>query len=329
MIVVKTPYRISFFGGGTDYPSYYKEFGGQVLSATFNKYCYISVRNLPPFFAHKHRIVYSQVENVVEISDIEHSAVRAVLGEFDDGKGYEVHHDGDLPARSGLGSSSSFLVGLVHAMRALKGDLSSKNILANEALRFEQDVLKENVGSQDQIATAYGGLNKIQFFQSGAFNVNPIVISKEKKEHLEENLMLFFTGVSRNATEIVKEQLENTKNNTSYLLDMFNQVDEAIDIISNETRELDDFGRLLHEGWMIKRGLSTKISNSFIDSIYDTARKNGALGGKLLGAGGGGFVLFYVNSEYQQGVLDALSDLVYIPFHFENSGSSIVVYEPE
>ena len=166
MIITKTPFRISFFGGGTDYPSYYREHGGQVLSSTFNKYCYLSVRNLPPFFTHKHRIVYSQVENVTKIADISHAAVRAVLSEFDDGHGYEIHHDGDLPARSGLGSSSSFLVGLVHAMRALKGDLSSKKILSNEAIRFEQDVLKENVGSQDQISAAYGGLNKIEFFQN-------------------------------------------------------------------------------------------------------------------------------------------------------------------
>ena len=329
MIIAKTPYRISFFGGGTDYPSYFKESGGQVLSTSFNKFCYISVRHLPPFFKHKHRIVYSEVENVAKISDISHAAVRAILSEYDDGSGYEIHHDGDLPARSGLGSSSCFLVGLVHAMRALRGDFSSKKTLAQEALRFEQTVLMENVGSQDQVSTAYGGLNKIEFSQNGDFNVSTVVLPKGRKDRLEGNLMLFFTGITRNATDIVQEQLNNTKNNNDYLSNMFNQVDEAIDILSSEDKELDGFGRLLHEGWLLKKRLSTQISNSFIDSIYETARKNGALGGKLLGAGGGGFILFYVEPCYQQNILEALSDLVHIPFQFENSGSSIIVYEPE
>lgn len=329
MIITKTPYRMSFFGGGTDYPSHYLQHGGQVISCSFNKYCYISCRRLPPFFEHKHRIVYSQVENVNRASEIKHPAVRAILSEFEDEHGLEIHHDGDLPARSGLGSSSSFVVGLLHALRAQKGQLSNKEFLAKEAIRIEQSVMKEHVGSQDQIAAAYGGFNNIQFFQDGSFRVNPVIAPKKTFETLNSNLLLFFTGLTRFASDIAKEQINNTNRNISNLNEMNGQVDEAIKILNGNERHLHDFGLLLNEAWKLKRGLSSQITNSLVDDVYEKAIKNGALGGKLLGAGGGGFIVFYADAEKHENIKKSLSELINIPFDFESGGSSIVSYEPE
>lgn len=328
MIITKTPFRISFFGGGTDYHAWYKEHGGAVLSTSIDKYCYISCRFLPPFFDHKHRIVYSKIENVTAIENIEHPSVRAVFQWLNVSEGIEVHHDGDLPARSGLGSSSAFTVGLIHALRALKGLQSSKNELAKGACHVEQNVIGENVGSQDQIAAAYGGLNFIEFQQSGDFSVKPVVLAMEKQERLNDHMMLFFTGLTRIASEIAADQIQNIPNRVSELNSMRAMVDEALSILSSQKLNFSDFGRLLHESWCLKRRLSSTISTSRIDYFYDVAMKAGAKGGKLLGAGGGGFFLIFAEPEIQPRIREALSELVYVPFRFERSGSELALYQP-
>jgi D-glycero-alpha-D-manno-heptose-7-phosphate kinase len=328
MIISKTPFRISFFGGGTDYPVWYKEHRGAVLSTTIDKYCYITLRYLPPFFPHKHRIVYSKIEMVKDVNEILHPAVKAVLNYFKINEGVEIHHDGDLPARTGLGSSSAFTVGLLNSLYALNGKRVSKNQLTKEAIYLERDVLKENVGAQDQTAAAYGGLNKIYFSGDDEIKVEPIAIEKARIKELESHLMLFFTGLSRTASEIAKTQIENTPQKQKELFLMYQMVDEAISILS-EKRDILDFGRLLNETWKLKRGLSDKISNSEIDKIYETAMKAGALGGKILGAGGGGFILFFASPEKQPKIKEALKNLLEVNFNFENNGSQIIYYNPE
>lgn len=325
MIISRTPFRISFFGGGTDYPVWYRKNGGAVLCTTIDKYCYITVRYLPPFFEHKHRIVYGKIENVKYISQVQHPAVRALLEFFDIDKGVEIHHDGDLPARSGLGSSSSFTVGLLHSLYALKGVITSKFQLAKEAIHIEREILKENVGSQDQVAAAYGGLNRIVFDEDDRFRVEPITIGKEKILQLQNHLMLIFTGLSRFASEIAEEQIKNTPVKAKELNSIQQMVDEARDVL-NGNRDILEFGRLLHEVWKIKRSISSRISNLTIDNIYDTALKAGAMGGKLLGAGGGGFMLLFVPPEKHQEVKCALKNLLEVRFSFENEGSQIIYY---
>lgn len=329
MIITKTPFRISFFGGGTDYPAWYRENGGSVLATSINKYCYITCRHLPPFFEHKHRIVYSAIENVRQIDEIMHPAVRAVFHWAKVQDGLEIHHDGDLPARSGLGSSSAFTVGLVHALKALRGEHISKGELAKQAIHIEQDLIKENVGSQDQICAAVGGFNRIDFLTSGDFVTSPIIMSDLRRKSLNGHLMLFFTGFTRIASEIAKDQIENLSNRANELRAMHAMVDEAIAILVNRDSSLDDFGKLLHEGWQYKRSLSKRISTPEIDEIYETAIKAGALGGKILGAGGGGFLLLFVRPDRQPDVMEALSGLVRVPFQFESSGSSVALYQPD
>ncbi|RJQ48177.1 MAG: kinase [Gammaproteobacteria bacterium] len=328
MIISRTPFRISFFGGGTDYPAWFRENGGVVLATTIDKYCYISCRYLPPFFEHKYRVVYSKIENALEISQIEHPAAKAVLEWLKCNRGLEIHHDGDLPARSGLGSSSSFTVGLINAIMALNGRYISKEELANNAIHIEQDVLKENVGSQDQISVAHGGFNRIEFKRDNTYDVVPVVLPKSKLEMLEGSLMLFFTGISRFSSEVAKTQIENLKKREPELRRMEEMVGEALSILNGGENSLDDFGRLLDEAWRYKKSLSDKISNLTIDQIYEKALKSGALGGKILGAGGGGFLLLYVPLENQQQVKSQLTHLVHVPFHFENTGSRIVLYHP-
>ncbi len=313
MIITKTPYRISFFGGGTDHPSWFRENHGKVLSTTFNKYCYISVRHLPPFFEHKYRVVYSKIESVNNIDEIIHPSVRESLQYFKCTQGLEIHHDGDLPARSGIGSSSSFTVGLVNAMNTLKGSMRSSEELAKTAIHIEQDLIKECVGSQDQVATAYGGFNEIDFNMDGTFSVNPIIISQDRKVNLNDHLMLFFTGISRFSSEMREMQA---------------MVGEGLSILTNDNSSLDEFGFLLNDAWKMKSSLSKDITNSGIDDIYDIAIKNGAIGGKILGAGGGGFILFFAKPEYQNKIKKALSGLTFVPFKFENSGSKVVLYQP-
>lgn len=327
MIISKTPFRISFFGGGTDYPVCYKKNGGAVLSTTIDKYCYITARYLPPFFSHKHRIAYSKIETVNSIEEIIHPSVRATLNFLKIDKGVEIHHDGDLPARTGLGSSSSFTVGLLNSIYALKGKMPTKEQLAKEAIHIERDVLKENVGSQDQTAVAFGGFNKIYFNGEDDIRVFPITIDKNRIQELNNNLMLFFTGFLRTASEIAKLQIENTPNKLSELNTMKKMVDEAVEIL--KSGDLNDFGRLLNESWKIKRTLSFEISNEEIDLIYSKAIKAGALGGKLLGAGGGGFIIFFAPQEKQDSVRKALGGLLEVKFNFEKNGSQIIYYGPE
>ncbi|GLK87747.1 GHMP family kinase ATP-binding protein [Pseudomonas turukhanskensis] len=327
MIVTRTPYRISFFGGGTDYPDWFRQEGGMVISTSIDKYCYINCRHLPPFFDHKHRIVYSVIENVTHPSEIQHPSVREVLRYMDCDRGLEIHHDGDLPARSGLGSSSSFTVGLLHALNALGGSQISQDALARQAIHIEQNLIKESVGSQDQIAAAYGGFNQIAFHCSGEFSVTPIILPEARSKELQSHLMLFFTGFSRIASEIAQSQIQNISARHSELSQMMQMANEALSILQ-ATGSLGDFGTLLHEGWCLKKSLSKRISNPALDHIYETARAAGAIGGKLLGAGGGGFMLFFVEPQLQARVLESLKDLIHVPFQFENSGSRVVLYQP-
>jgi D-glycero-alpha-D-manno-heptose-7-phosphate kinase len=328
MIITRTPFRISFFGGGTDYPTWFQHHGGVVLATTIDKYCYISCRYLPQFFEHKYRIVYSRIENVRDISEIQHPAARAVLDVLDCKDGLEIHHDGDLPARSGLGSSSSFTVGLINAIMALRGKYISKEELASQAIHIEQQVIQENVGSQDQISAAFGGLNRIEFRRDGSFDVSPIVLPIERLAVLQSHLMLCFTGLSRIASEVAKSKIDNMDKREKELKIMQELVDQAISVLQSRTASVEEFGTLLHESWMYKRQLSDKVSTSEIDDLYEAARKMGAIGGKLLGAGGGGFFLLFVRPEHQKEVREKLSRLVHVPFRFENAGSRVVLYQP-
>ena len=328
MIITRTPFRISFFGGGTDYPDWYRNNGGSVLSTTIDKYCYITCRNLPPFFKHKHRIVYSKIENVCDLDDIEHPSARAVLKWAKVFTGVEIHHDGDLPARSGLGSSSAFTVGLLHALYGLRGQMTSKEVLASEAIHIEQKIIGENVGSQDQIAAAYGGFNKINFNVDETFNITPIIIPPSRKKELSSHLLLFFTGFSRIADGIAKSKIENFKNREKELRLMQEMVDESISILGNTVTSIDEFGKLLHESWKYKRSLSSQVSNLQIDRIYDVGMKAGASGGKILGAGGGGFMLLFANPIYHSKICEELKDLIHVSFNFDDSGSKVVLYQP-
>jgi D-glycero-alpha-D-manno-heptose-7-phosphate kinase len=328
MIISRTPFRISFFGGGTDYPDWYREHGGAVLSTTIDKYCYISVRELPPFFEHRFRLVYSFVENVKEVSELAHPAARGVLQHLGISKGLEIHHDGDLPARSGVGSSSAFTVGLISAVRALEGRYISKDELAQEAIHVEHSVIREPVGAQDQISAAFGGFNHITFQQDGTYQVAPLIIQRDRLESLQGHLMLLFTGLSRTAAEIAKTQIANLDQRRGELQALTQLVGRAIEILRS-TSDLDELGRLLDEGWTLKRRLSDRVSTPAIDAFYDAARRAGAIGGKLLGAGGGGFLLLFVRPEDRAKVRAALPKLIEVPFRFETSGSRIVLYQPD
>jgi len=330
MIIVRTPFRISLFGGGTDYPAWYQEHGGAVLATTIDKYCYLTCRYLPPFFDHRYRIVYSRIETVCNLEEIEHPAARAVLQWTAHDHGLEIHHDGDLPARSGLGSSSSFTVSLVHALAALKGEYITKENLAKKAIHIEQNIIKEHVGSQDQISAAYGGFNRIEFKPGvDSFRVEPVMLKKDRKQELQSHLMLCFTGFSRIASEIAHSKIENMKNRVTELKEMRAMVDEAIQILHNTDTPIETFGELLHQNWQYKRSLSQKVSTPEIDELYEAARSEGAIGGKILGAGGGGFLLLFVKPELQARVRARLSKLVHVPFQFEDTGSRVVLYQPD
>lgn len=323
MIISRTPFRISFFGGGTDYPAWYREHGGAVLSTTFDKYSYISCRELPPFFDHKHRIAYSKLEYVNEIDEIQHPAIRGIFKELNISKGMEIHCDADLPARSGLGSSSSFVVGMLQALKAQHGEYVSKDWLAREAIRIEQEVLRECVGSQDQIAAAYGGFNFIEFKKGGDFIVNPLEISLERLRELNSHLLLFFTGFSRIASDIAKSKVANFINRQNELTAIRAQVEEAISILMSG-RDIEEFGFLLDKAWQLKRNLSEKVSCDQIDQIYAKAKAKGALGGKILGAGGGGFMLLFASQKKHSSIIEALNELIHVPFNFEITGSQII-----
>lgn len=331
MIISRTPFRVSFFGGGTDYPSWFRDHGGSVLATTIDKYCYISCRYLPPFFEHKSRVVYAKVEMVKTNDEIEHPSVRGTLKFMGVKDGVEIHHDGDLPARSGLGSSSSFTVGLLHTLYAMKREMPTKLQLARDAIHVEQEILKEHVGCQDQVLAAFGGFNRIDFLPHPSdpeFRVTPVIISRTRVQEFQDHLLLYFTGFSRIASEIAKEQIARTGNNKKPLTTMHQYVDDAIRIVTGKG-DIVEFGRLLHENWMLKRGLTSKISSPEIDGTYEIARKAGAVGGKLLGAGGGGFMLIFARPDDHPRIKKQLKDFLHVPFKFDNNGSQIIVFEPD
>lgn len=327
MIISKAPFRMSFFGGGTDYQPFFQENGGSVLSTTFDKYVYVTVRHLPPFFDYSTQFTYSKIECVQRVEELEHPLVRNAM-KYLDMHDLRISYDADLPARSGLGSSSSFAAALLQSFHALKGHYTPPRKLALESIYLERVLCNESGGWQDQIATCYGGLNRINF-KGNSFDVQPIIISKENKEQLNENLMLFFTGFTRISSEIAKAQMQSVQEKHSELLQMLSLVDEAETVLESKRGDLDEFGRLLHHTWELKRGITNQVSTSELDMIYEKARQAGALGGKLLGAGGGGFFLFYVPKERQLEVKIALHKLLYVPFEFEEEGAHILHYKPE
>lgn len=329
MIITKTPLRISFFGGGTDYPVWYEKHGGSVLNTTINKYSYISTRHLPQFFDHKHQIIYKVREEVKNVSDIKHPSVRECLNFLNHDKGIEMVYVADLPAMSGIGSSSAFTVGFLNSLYALQGRTVDKRQLALDAIHVEQNLIKENVGSQDQAAAAFGGLNRIDFGGTEKIHVKPIVMKPGRLQALQDHLLLFFTGFSRKASEVAGEQIKKTPEKHQELLVMHQMVDKAEAILTDDSRSLEEFGKLLGESWDIKRGLTHLVSNNQIDAIYERGIKAGAVGGKLCGAGAGGFMLFFVPPEKQPQVKEALKDLLHVPFKFENQGSQVIFNNPQ
>ncbi len=328
MLITRTPFRISFLGGGTDYPAWYLEHGGAVIATSIDKYCYISCRYLPPFFEHRSRIVYSKIECVNSNSEIQHPSVRETLKHMGIREGIEIHHDGDLPARAGLGSSSAFTVGLLHALYSLKREMRSKMQLAMEGIQIERNLLKENVGSQDQVLSAFGGFNRVDFLKNGEINVSPIVLDGERLKQFQNHLMLYFTGFSRVASEIAKQQIENIRSKRCDLNDLYQMVDGGLEILMGK-ENLSRFGALLDEAWKVKRGLTQKISTPAIDEIYQAAKDAGAIGGKLLGAGGGGFMVIFADPSKHQKINEKLKKLLLVPFQFDNTGSHIVFYQPD
>ena len=329
MIISRTPFRMSLFGGGTDYPDWYLENGGMVLGATIDKYCYLSVRYLPQFFEHKHRVVWSEIELVNNIDEIRHPAVKAILEEMKFIRGLEISYNADLPARSGLGSSSAFTVGLINALTALRGKMISKKALAQDAIRIEQEVIGEAVGSQDQIWAAYGGLNKIEFQKDGKFSISPIIMGEKNYLSLESSLMLFFTGFSRVAPLIAQKKIDNFKNKEEELNMLSTLASSAASSLQDKNYDIKKIGELIHEAWILKRDLAEGVTTKEIDEIYKEGLLAGALGGKILGAGGGGFILFVVPPENQANLQKRLSKLVHVKFNFDSVGSNIVVFEPE
>lgn len=328
MVISRTPFRISFFGGGTDYPAWYRKRGGTVLATTINKYCYISVRFLPPFFGYKYRIAWSKIENCKSIDQIIHPAVVAVLRFMKIPQGLEIHHDGDLPARGGLGSSSAFTVGLLNALYALKGKMINKKKLANESIYLEQKVLHETVGSQDQILASFGGFNIISFHKDGQISPKPVTISLKRVAELENHLMLFYTGITRTASDIAKSYVDNIKNLQKQLDRVQSLVVEATGIL-NSRCDIKDFGKLLNETWQVKRSLSPVVSNPKIDDLYKSALSAGAMGGKLTGAGSGGYLLLFVPPSRQARVRKVFNKLIHVPFKFEHEGSQIIFYDQQ
>lgn len=328
MIISRTPYRISFFGGGTDYPAWYRVHGGAVLATTINKYCYITCRYLPPFFEHRIRVMYSKVDRCQNIEEISHPVVREVLRYLEIDRGIEIHHDGDLPARSGIGSSSSFTVGLLNALYALKGNLTNKQQLAKESIHIEQERLCETVGSQDQVLAAYGGFTHIVFSPNGEITVRPVTLSPDRVQELSSCLMLLFTGINRTASDVAGSYIQDIDKKQQALHEMCEMVEEGISIL-NSGQPIAAFGKLLHRAWQAKRSLSSTVSNPHVEEIYSEALAAGALGGKLLGAGGGGFMLLFALPKDQPAIWRRLSRLLCVPFKFEYSGSQIIFFDPE
>lgn len=327
MIITKTPFRMSFFGGGTDIENYFTEHGGAVISTTFDKYCYINVRHLPRFFEYSTELSYSKTERVTNIEEIQHPAIRNAMKMLDIHE-IRLTYEADLPARSGLGTSSSFAVGMLNAFYALKEKSADKKKLADEAIYLERVLCNESGGWQDQIAASFGGFNRINFTADG-YEVLPIIISKERKKRLNDNLLMFFTGFTRFSSEIQSVNNISSSEKTAQLKEMMNLVDRAEEVLTNSNINLDEFGRLLGYTWKLKKQTGSKVSTSYIDDFYERGINAGALGGKLLGAGGGGFLIFYVQPEYKESVMEAMKDLMHIPFKFENGGTRVIYYSPE
>lgn len=325
MIITRTPFRMSFFGGGTDMPEFFNEYGGSVISTTFDKYCYVTARHLPPFFDYSTELVYSKIERVKDPSELEHPAVRNAM-QMLDMREMRVSYEADLPARSGLGTSSSFAVGMLNAFHCMKGTYASKNRLAKEAIHLERELCAEAGGWQDQVAAAYGGLNRIDFANDG-FTVCPVVMSPERKRELESSLMLFFTGFTRFSSDMQRRNCVADK--TAQLKEMLALVDVAGGVLTDKNKSLSEFGHLLDATWRLKRDTGSRVSTGSIDTLYERGMKAGALGGKLLGAGGGGFLVFYVEPDARESVLKSMGGLLHIPFKFESDGATVAYYGPE
>lgn len=331
MIITKTPFRMSFFGGGTDMESFFKKYGGAVISTTFDKYCYVNVRHLPRFFNYNTELTYSKSERVSNIDDIQHPAIRNAMKMLDMHE-IRLTYEADLPARSGLGTSSSFAVGMLNAFYALKGKYADKKKLADEAIYLERVLCEEAGGWQDQIAASFGGFNRINFNTDGTYDVLPVIISPERKKNLNDNLMMFFTGFTRFSSDVQKANAgtkETQEAKEKRYLEMLSLVDKAEQILTDKNTDLDDFGRLLDHTWKLKKQTGSAVSTNSIDALYEKGMQAGALGGKLLGAGGGGFLVFYVQPEYQEAVKEAMKELMYIPFRFEDGGTRVIHYTPE
>jgi D-glycero-alpha-D-manno-heptose-7-phosphate kinase len=328
LIISRTPFRVSFFGGGTDYPAWYRSHGGAVLATTIDKYCYLTCRYLPPFFEHKIRVVYSKIENCHSVEEIAHPAVREILRYCGIDRGVEIHHDGDLPARSGMGTSSSFTVGLLHALYALKGQMPTKSQLAKESIVIEQEILKETVGSQDQVLAAHGGFNHILFDAGGEITVRPVTVSASRLNELNRHLMLFYTGIRRTAADVAGSYVNGLDDKDRQFRIIGELTNEGVSVLCGKSK-IALFGELLHNAWQAKRDLSARVSNADVEEIYKEALSTGAIGGKLLGAGGGGFILFFVPPSKQARLKRRLNKLIYVPFKFESSGSQIIFFDPE
>ncbi|MBN1127844.1 MAG: hypothetical protein JXA71_02585 [Chitinispirillaceae bacterium] len=327
MIISRTPFRISFFGGGTDYPVWYQKHGGSVLCTTIDKYCYITCRELPPFFEHAYRVVYSKIELCRSFEEVRHPVVREVLRYLQITRGMEIHHDGDLPARSGMGSSSSFTVGLLHSLYAWTGKMVGKMQLAHESIHIEQNMIGETVGSQDQVAAAFGGLNRIMFHPGGEIEVQNIIIPRQRRDALASHLMLFYTGIKRTASEVAGSYVGTLLDQEKTMQRKRELVEEATALLTGNA-DIAGFGGLLHKEWELKRCLARQITSGTIDGLYERARRAGALGGKITGAGGGGFLLLFVPPERQNGVRQELTELLYVPLRLESEGSRIIFYDP-
>lgn len=328
MIITKTPFRMSFFGGGTDMESFFREHGGAVLSTTFDKYCYVTVRHLPRFFDFTTHLTYSKMEFVKDADEIEHPAIRNAMKMLDM---HEIRllYEADLPARSGLGTSSSFAVGMLNAFYALKGKYVDKKKLADEAIYLERVLCHEAGGWQDQIAASFGGMNRIEFNKDGTYDVQPIIIHPDRKKQLNDNLLMFFTGFTRFSSDMQKVNQEGYDEKIKQLQQMYALVDDAEKVLEDKHSDLDDFGRLLDTTWRLKRQTGGAITTDSIDALYEKGIAAGALGGKLLGAGGGGFLVFYVQPEKKEAVMEAMKDLLYVPFCFEDGGTQVIHYSPE
>lgn len=326
MIITKTPFRMSFLGGGTDMPSFFNEYGGAVISTTFDKYAYVNVRHLPPFMPYYSELCYSRLERVNSLDEIEHPAIREAMRMLDIHE-IRLTYEGDLPARTGLGTSSTFAVGMLNAFYALKGKQVGKRKLAEDAIYLERELCKESGGWQDQVAAAFGGLNRIDFADN-QFKITPIIIHPDRKKLLNDSLMLFYTGVTRFSAEVQKDTMSNQQDKLAQLKEMLSLVGDAQAILEDKHSDFNDFGRLLDHTWRLKRKTGGKISNGSIDDLYERGLKAGALGGKLLGAGGGGFLLFYIEPDKRDALLREFADLMQVPFAFENEGTTMVYYNP-